>query len=284
MEREDGIILGESPLWCGTSQHWYFVDIIKGHIYLETADNRKVIVSGIKYVSNLVKTKRGFLVSAENKIYAFNKETQGLGEFCTISQPTNLRTNDGAVGPDGRYWFGTMEKAPSGLNGHLYSLDSYGTLVHQGDGIGIPNSFIWLDDKYILISDSYLQKTYKVELLESGHLDWKNRTLWLDLSGTNGTPDGGAKDINGNVWLAIWGDGSIHKYSPSGKLLKRFAVDALQPTSCCFGGKDMDEIFITTATEGLSEQELMRYPDSGNTLRMQEDVQGVNLPEFHIAE
>lgn len=284
MGREEVEILGEAPLWYETNQHWYFVDIIKGHIYSETPKNKKTIVREIKDVSNLVKTKLGFLISAGGKIYEFNKETQDLDEFCSINQPTNFRTNDGSVGPDGRYWFGTMEKSPSGLNGHLYSLDLYGTLVHQGEGIGIPNSFIWLDDKSILISDSYLQKTYKVELLDTGFLDWNNRKLWLDLSATNGTPDGGAMDIDGNVWLAIWGEGSIHKYSQSGKLLKRLAVDALQPTSCCFGGKDMDEIFITTATEGLNEQQLKRYPDSGKTLRRKVDVKGKKLPEFNIVE
>jgi sugar lactone lactonase YvrE len=106
--------------------------------------------------------------------------------------------------------------------------------------------------------------------------------VWLDLSDTESTPDGGALDEEGNVWLAVWGDASVHKYSQEGKLLDKVELRALQPTSCAFGGEHMDEMLITTAAEGMTEEQLEQYPDSGKVLLKKMDVKGRVLPVFNL--
>lgn len=272
--------LAESPIWLENRKEWLFVEILSGAIFVyPSAPFPECRPGGM--LSNIVETAAGLLISGESNL----SKCDWGGHFIShkeLNHTDSLRCNDGSVGPDGKYWFGTMEKAPSGLNGRLYSMDCKGTLVDQNAEIGIPNSFIWLDDRFVLISDSFLQKTFKVELLESGKLDWSNREVWLDLGHTGGTPDGGALDVDGNIWLAVWGDASIHKYSPAGVLLGKMELDALQPTSCAFGGANMDEMLITTATEGLSSEQLRKYPDSGKVLLRQMDVKGKVLPVFNL--
>ena len=282
--QKERFILGESPVWQQNESAWYFVDIIGDRIYKRDASNNIVSQRDSNYVSNLVCAQSGFLVSQENKVFHTCKNFKRDDIICTIGQPTTMRTNDGSVGPDGKYWFGTMEKQPSGLNGKIYSVDAKGTLLVQGEDIGIPNSFIWLDSTHVLITDSYLQKTFKIELLENGTLNWKNRKVWLDLSATEGTPDGGALDEDGNVWLAIWGAAVVNQYSSEGALLKSIKLKALQPTSCAFGGKNMDELLITTATEGMSSNQLKSYPESGMIIPLNMDVKGKKLPVFKFEE
>lgn len=278
--------LAESPLFFKDEYFW--VDILEGAIHrthnLKSLKSNNIVFELGENISNLVTcTNKRFLATGERCIYVYDPEANTKAVLQTFNDwSLSLRCNDGSVGPDGKYWFGTMEKAPSGLNGRLYSMDCKGTLVDQNAEIGIPNSFIWLADRFVLISDSFLQKTFKVELLESGKLDWSNREVWLDLSHTGGTPDGGALDVDGNIWLAVWGDASIHKYSPAGVLLGKMELNALQPTSCAFGGANMDEMLITTATEGLSSEQLRQYPDSGKVLLKQMDVKGKDLPVFNL--
>lgn len=278
--------LAESPLFFKDEYFW--VDILKGAIHrtydLKSLKSNNVAFELGENISNLVTcTNKRFLATGERCIYVCDLEANTKAVLQTFNDwSLFLRCNDGSVGPDGKYWFGTMEKAPSGLNGRLYSMDSKGNLVEQGAAIGIPNSFIWLNERFVLISDSFLQKTFKVELLESGKLDWVNREVWLDLSHTDGTPDGGALDADGNVWLAVWGDASIHKYSPDAVLLEKIELNALQPTSCAFGGVNMDELLITTATEGLSSEQLSQYPDSGKVILRKMDVKGKVLPVFNL--
>lgn len=276
--------LGESPLWCSQNQCWYYVDIANGLVFRLKEGVSKVFSDRYQNVSNLVTTQQGLLATAEDQVFELRPDSENSRLLSKVVQSPDLRTNDGSVGPDGQYWFGTMEKSPSGLNGKIYSLSANGILTLQGEDIGIPNTFVWLNRKSVLISDSFLQITYKVDLLDSGKLDWKGRQVWLDLRNTNGTPDGGTVDENGDVWIAIWGGAAVRKYSADGILLDELSLKALQPTSCAFGGVDMNELLITSATEDLTEQQLIEFPDSGRVIHMNMDVKGKVLPEFKIEE
>ena len=278
-------ILAESPINVG--EKWYWVDILAKKLYsnreIPFGFGCKLVAEFSCFVSNLIPiNEEQLLLSNENNLAVLSLLDKKTSEIVCFEHQNNMRCNDGSVGPDGKYWFGTMEKSPSGLNGELYSLNTKGELVAQDAQIGIPNSFVWLDDKFVLISDSFLQQTFKVELLASGMLDWPNREIWLDLSDTDSTPDGGALDAEGNVWLAIWGGAAVHKYSASGELIDKIELAALQPTSCAFGGESMDELLITTATEGMREEQLGLYPDSGKVLLHKMNIKGKVLPVFEL--
>ena len=273
------MVLGESPFWSSRKKRWMWVDITNRVLFQRS--EQQMSTSFVEMVSNIFECPSAILLTAETLLYQFSDDER-VDTAMRLFASNAYRCNDGSVGPNGSYWFGTMEKSPSGLNGKIYSLDTRGNLIDQNALVGIPNTFVWLDECNILISDSLLQKTYKVELLASGVLDWNSRKVWLDLSMTNGTPDGGAVDEDGNVWLAVWGDASVHKYSEDGVLLDKIKLNALQPTSCAFGGVNMDEMLITTATEGLSEEQLNLYPGSGKVFFRKMSVRGKVLPVFDL--
>lgn len=276
--------LAEAPFWDKTRERWLFVDITNCSIFEHEAGISSKFFSFEQMTSNVVATQRGFLVSLENKLVELINEDKfkSVRTVAALDHGSDMRINDGAVGPDGCFYFGTMQKEPTGLYGRLYSIKPSGELLEHSGSVGIPNTFIWLDDKYILISDSYIQKTFKVELLQSGKLDWDNRVLWKDFSHTEATPDGGTIDLDGNVWLAIWGGAVIHKYSSGGKLLDEIELSALQPTACAFGGSGGNEIFITTAVEGLTSSEIDKYPNSGKVLKLTTNTRGKALPSFNV--
>jgi sugar lactone lactonase YvrE len=279
--------LAESPIYHVHTDVWFWVDILAGELYCghNTVDGiQPELLKKFEFnISNIVTIDENhLLLSGEDVLIIFNLTTKQIEHSIGLNLASCMRCNDGAVGHDGRYWFGTMEKKPTGLNGQVYSLDLQWKLKQHKASIGIPNTFIWLDDDTVLISDSFLQKTFKIKRLTSDTLDWENKEVWLDFSGTSNTPDGGALDCDGNVWLAIWGAGAVHQYSSNGVLLNKIELNALQPTSCSFGGKSNNELLITTATEGLSDQQLLLYPDSGCVLLHQTSVQGCELHRFNL--
>jgi sugar lactone lactonase YvrE len=89
-------------------------------------------------------------------------------------------------------------------------------------------------------------------------------------------------DQNGNLWVCQWDGSRVVCYSTNAnaKEEKVLKLPVLRPTSCCFGGPEYRHLFITTATEGLSEKELMRYPHSGSVLIVELGVKGQPVPGF----
>ena len=266
---EERYELTEAPLYIEGSFYW--VDITNGAVYelpIEEAAPRKIAAYPGELVSNIaVFGQSELLVTGEHYFYRLERKYCRSTKFVeTPICDKRMRCNDGSYGPDGKFYFGTMEKQPTGSTGSIYSLDRYGNLENLNIPIGIPNSFIWLNDGSLLISDSHQKKTFKVTLTAEGVLDWDCRKVWLDLTGTKMTPDGGALDGEGNIWIAMWGGGVLHKYSITGTLIDRLLVPAKQPTSCAFGGENKTLMLVTTAAEGLSEQDLCEYPDSGRVL------------------
>lgn len=270
--------LAEGPLWDG--DRWIWLDILDGRLFCDVASTSKLFGFD-QMASKIVCTDRdSYLVALADRIVELDLRRQVVHNVCVLGHGPQFRCNDGSVGPDGRFWFGTMEKVPSGLNGRIYSLGCGGDLQEQDASIGIPNTFLWLDEETILISDSFLGHTYRVRLSEDGMLDWQARELWLDLSGGDETPDGGALDSDGNVWLAIWGGARVQRHAPSGRLIDRVELAALQPTSCAFGGAGMDEMLITTAYEGMGKKQMAEFPESGKVAVRKISVSGNRLPSF----
>jgi sugar lactone lactonase YvrE len=61
-------------------------------------------------------------------------------------------------------------------------------------------------------------------------------------------------------------------------LLEQIPVPVLQPSSCAFGGKDMNTLYVTSARKGMSESELKKYPLSGGVFKLETNIEG--MPTF----
>lgn len=200
-------------------------------------------------------------------ICTFDLITKGWHSLSTFAEPLDnkSRANDGAeICPD-RFLFGTMEKSPTGLNGSLYSTN--GNIISKiYDGIGIPNTFIKVNECSFLISDSLLGKIYEFTF-NSTYSKVVGKKLWLDLEEHGYTPDGGCIDESGNIYIAMWDGACINQYDKSANLIKSFPVAALKPTNCKLA-MDNQSLIVTTATEGMSKAELEAYPMSGSLLEI----------------
>ena len=103
------------------------------------------------------------------------------------------------------------------------------------------------------------------------------RVVHINLRDQNLNPDGAVCDAEGYLWNAQWGAWRIARYAPDGSLDRVIELPVSQPTCPAFGGADLKTLFITSATDGLSEKELKNQPDAGKIMVFDLDVKG--LPE-----
>ena len=112
----------------------------------------------------------------------------------------------------------------------------------------------------------------------------------VEIPPQQGSPVGLAVDLQGNVWVALWGGGAVHCYDgQNGKLLDRIDVGVSLVTSCCFGGAKMDRLFITTAWSGMSAVDRREEPTAGGIFTCEPGVVGtapvpLRLPNRVVAD
>ena len=81
--------------------------------------------------------------------------------------------------------------------------------------------------------------------LETGDISFDKHIVEID---GNGWPDGMCVDIDGNIWVAEWEGGRVRKWDiNTGQAINEIELPCPRVTSCCLGGKNLDELFITTA-------------------------------------
>jgi len=87
-------------------------------------------------------------------------------------------------------------------------------------------------------------------------------------------------DCEDGYWSAGVSAGCLNRFSINGALLDRIPMPVPQPTMPCFGGPDMQTLFVTTLSDGQSEEVRSRYPQSGSLFQARADVAGVPVSLF----
>jgi len=83
------------------------------------------------------------------------------------------------------------------------------------------------------------------------------------------------------LWNAEYAGGRVVRYRPDGRIDRVIEMPVSQPSCCCFGGRDLDELYITSARQRLSPGELEAQPLAGALFVVRPGVKG--LPEARFA-
>ncbi len=259
-------LLGEGPLWDDSTQRLRWVDILGRslHDYDPVAgiDSHESFPQPVTTVA--LSKSRGLLVALADRIVALPAPGAApieLNHFRADS--TKVRFNDGKADPWGGFQVGTMHLDGAEAVGHLYRLSPDYSLEVRLSGLTCSNGLDWSEDgKTFFHVDSVLSKgdTYSTDA-DTGKMT--GRRGFLEVSGP-GIPDGLSLDADGCVWVAIWGGGEVRRLTPDGTVDRVVKLPVSRVTSVAFGGEDRDELFITTARDGLSEGELVRERHAGD--------------------
>jgi sugar lactone lactonase YvrE len=185
---------------------------------------------------------------------------------------------EGGVDPKGRFWAGSMtfefETKPG--TGALYRLHPDGELSEVLDGISVSNGIGWSpgSDRLYYV-DSATRRIDEFDFdLESGALGERR-----PLAEFEAMPDGLAVDVEGCIWVALFGGSSVARVTPDGKVDRLVELPATQVTTCTFGGPDLATLFIAVSPYGLDPGSLDAQR-SGNIFAFDPGVQGLPVAEF----
>ena len=193
---------------------------------------------------------------------------------------TDTRTNDGACDAAGRLWVGTMALDEASPLGGLYRVDADLSVTTVLTGTTISNGLGWSPsgDRFYFIDSP----TRRVDVFdfdpETGALEDRRRFAAVEVEGA--VPDGLAVDAEGGVWVALHGGWGLHRYAPDGELAAVVDLPVARITSCCFGGADLRDLYVTTRRDGLSAGELAEQPLAGALLRLDAGVAGLPTHAF----
>jgi sugar lactone lactonase YvrE len=168
-------------------------------------------------------------------------------------RPDN-RFNDGKMGPDGRYWAGTMYEPEELDTGSLYAFQGDGTYDVLDGGYRVANGPAFSPDGLVVYhSDSPSREVYAFDLAGDGRLE--NKRVFVRFGEGEGSPDGMTTDRRGNLWIAMWDGGRVEQLSPEGVRLGAVPIPTPRPTSCTFADSGCTEMFVTSASTGASSDD-----------------------------
>jgi sugar lactone lactonase YvrE len=188
--------------------------------------------------------------------------------------------NDGAADPQGRFWAGAVTEDRRPGAGVLYRLERDGTAAAVLGGLTIPNGIGWSPDGATLYLVDSAPGTLSAHSFDGASGALGEPRVIVTIDAAHGAPDGLAVDAGGDVWLAIYGGGEVRRYTPGGELIETVALPAKQVTSCGFGGRDLDRLYITTATEGWSQERRSETPQAGLAYHLSPGSRGLPVAEF----
>ena len=277
-------IIGEGAVWDVKQQTLYWVDIMGKKVMSWDNESSQFNTYHIDQLVGTVAICENdlLLLALHHGIYYFNKETEELLKISdTESAFTLNRFNDGKCDPAGRFWVGTMQIDPIKPEGSLYLMHHDLSIEKKIDNLTISNGITWsLDSTKMYFIDT---PTNEINIFhydnDSGNIEFERVLVSID--GKDGCFDGMTIDENGNLWVAMYGGSCVKCYDKeTGEVLDTVILPTSHVTTCVFGGKNLDTLYITTAKNGLTNEQLNNEPMAGGLFKAKVGVKGV--PSFRF--
>ena len=273
--------LGEGPRWDASTQTLLWVDIPARLVHRYDPATGTDATQQLPDVVSLAMPRRrgGVVVGLPDGLHLLD------GARCPLlagiePEQAGTRTNDGACDAAGRLWVGTMALDERSPVAGLYRVDAYLGVTTVLSGTTISNGLGWSPSgtSFYFIDSP----TCRIDVFDfdpaSGALENRRPLAAVEVEGA--VPDGLTVDAEGCVWVALHGGWGLRRYAPDGDLLAEVGLPVARITSCCFGGPDLRDLYVTTRREGLSEAERAGQPLAGALLRLDVGVAGLPTHAF----
>lgn len=273
--------LGEGPSWDSRGGVLWWVDIHNHRVHrLDPATGADTAYDVGETVGCAVPSANGrVLLALRRGLALLDPETGALERLATVlPERPGLRLNDGKCDARGRLWVGSMSREAGGAA--LFRCDPDGSVREVERGLTLSNGLGWSPDgRTFYLTDSPEKTIYAYDFdVEAGEVS--GRRVFADLSGSDPVPDGLAVDAEGCVWSAQWDGSRIIRFAPDGQEVRRVALPVPRPTSCAFGGPDGADLYVTSASIGLGEEEIEESIESGDLFVLRPGVAGLPATPF----
>jgi sugar lactone lactonase YvrE len=292
--------LGESPFWHPQEQLLYWIDILGKKILRAKADGEALQVWNMPSEPGCMAPacSGGVVIALRHGVFRARQWGGPLEPVAVLPyDPATVRANDGKCDALGRFWVGTIDEPKASHAAALFSIDarpSGDSVVRRQAGDALTgNGLAWAPDNrtvYWADTPNHTVHAWDYALATNAlsahraHLQFRPKPAGWTFQDTSyqGRPDGAAVDALGNYWVAMFEGARICQFAPEGTLLAQYATPAQCPTMPCFGGPDLQTLFVTTARHGRSAAELAHFPGSGCVFSMRVGVPGLPV-NFYAA-
>ncbi len=277
-------ILGEGAFWHEARQSFLWVDIDGKRLYEYVLQSKKVNHWQFQHRPSMIAldVQGRCVIVFQGGVARFDFTSEKPEWVVALEKdiPDN-RTNDGAIDREGRLWIGTMNVRFKEGAGSLYCIEHNFNVTKKIKDLTIPNGLAWsLDNRTMYHIDSPTRKVRAYSFdSKTGEVVFER--VAINIPPEMGSPDGMCMDEEGMLWIAHWNGFGVYHWNPdNGKLLDKIDVPVPQVSNCAFGGKNFDQLFITTARENFTPELLAKYPDSGSVYIAQPGVRGKRKNSF----
>jgi L-arabinonolactonase len=274
---------GECPVWNDVAQALWWTDIPEKRLHRwnpSTSEHRTFEMPG-RVGCFAFRKDHGFVLAMEQGFATWDPNAEALNQLAEPERGlADHRFNDGRCDRQGRFLAGSMNMARSGPTGQLWRLDPDGAVNRLAGNVTIANGLAFSPDgKLMYWADSPAECVYLFDYdTDTGTV--ANRRIWLSRGEAPGRPDGAAIDTDGCYWSARWGGSSVVRFTPSGAIDQIVQLPISRVTMCAFGGVDFRTLYITTARENMTPDELEREPLAGGLFAIRVQAQGLADTRF----
>ncbi len=269
--------VGEGPVWDHRTGRLCWVDIVNGMLFENDLDSGQQAQTSIGTLLGAAAPRmheEGFAVAVAD---GFGLLVDGS---LILSDPVlpelDRRMNDAKCDSQGRLWAGSTHLDFVPGIGALHRWDGHNPSTIIATGFSLPNGLGWnIEDTLMYLVDSMTHQLLSASYFgEEGEVGEFAPLCVID----SGLPDGLAVDMDGCVWVAVWGGHEVRRYSDAGELIARVPLPVERPSSCAFAPDGT--LYITSASAGLSESEFAQQPLAGSVFALSTNTSGVPVHAF----
>lgn len=210
----------------------------------------------------------GFISGVKGGFYRLDPEKAKVVRLCEVEQdrPATNRLNDGKCDRAGRFWCASINTDHKTASGALWRLTPGETPKLMRDGLVAGNGIAWSpDDAFMYLADTLAGTVWRYRFdLATGEI--ADEQVFISTEGVGGGADGATVDADGCYWTALFRGGAVGQFDPGGRLMRRIELPVSDPTTCAFGGPDLDILFVASASRFLNEAQRQEQPLGGRIL------------------
>jgi|ERR1035438_1809941 sugar lactone lactonase YvrE len=247
-----GDLCGEGPVWDPDAGCLYWTDqeAHRFYRYHQASNQHEIVKQGLEITGYCMNRPSGFVVANSRGIWLWD----GADDLSLIAdqvENTKCQMNDAVADPEGRFFAGSVFYDPRNKYelGKLIRVDTDGTVHVADEGFHLSNGLAFSPDETTMyFTDSIARRIYAYDY-DRPTGDIRNRRVLVQVPEDEGLPDGLTVDAEGFLWSAQWYGGCVVRYDAEGKVESRIRIPAKQVSSVAFGGKDLRDLFVTSASK-----------------------------------
>lgn len=274
--------LGEGPVWDERDAVLWWVDIpgkVLHRFDPETGDD-STAAEGLEIGCLAPRASGGLVLALPDRFVSFDPARGSHDVLASVDVGEGVRMNDGKCDPRGRFWAGSMAYDFTDGAGAFYRLDADHRVHRVLDSVTCSNGLAWSADELLLYYIDTGTGGIDVFDVDPDAATLSNRRRLVDIAPDDGAPDGMTIDSDGHLWVSLFNGGAVRRYTPKGDLDAVVELPVRQVTCCAFGGDDLADLYITTASYGFTPEDREEQPAAGGLFRCRPGVTGTPVNAY----